>query len=191
MEILLFIVLGAFAFYKYSKFKMKKALEQDSSYFFEYCREKGYNTLTEQQDLCKRLGLNSSVIFKDTNTHSTDAKAPITVQQTSSKFGDFDANLTVIWSGNTKPIEVTYAKSNGKKERRTISPKEVCYSDEGLLYIKGVCHQKNEPRTFRQDRMTTMIKVGSQRYDFLDWCEKFLGVDVQSECPTDLWIACP
>ncbi|KAB2112171.1 WYL domain-containing protein [Vibrio alginolyticus] len=183
MEILLFVIFGAFVYFKYSKSKMKKALEENPDYFFQYCREKGYNTSKEQLDLCKRFGLDSSVIFSEASTPSTQAKTPVKPQQNDAKFGDFDENLVVIWAGETKHIEFTYEKAYGKKERRTISPKEVCFNEDGFFYIKGICHLRNEPRTFKQDRITTMIKVGSQRYDFPDWCDKFLGVDVWSACP--------
>jgi hypothetical protein len=101
----------------------------------------------------------------------------------STVFTDFETDLVTIWTGNTKPIEFTYEKKNGTKDRREIKPTEICFNSEGFFYIKGFCLLRNEPRTFRQDSFTTKIKVGNKRYDFDEWCEDVLNIDIWAACP--------
>ncbi|HIF9546444.1 TPA: WYL domain-containing protein [Photobacterium damselae] len=96
---------------------------------------------------------------------------------------DFDNKLITLWAGTTNVIEFTYQSYNSPKKRRQVRPTEVCFNDDGDFYIKGYCLEKNEPRTFRQSKFTAKIKVGSQRFDFDEWCADFLGVDVYESCP--------
>jgi len=96
---------------------------------------------------------------------------------------EFDNQLVTLWTGNTKSIEFTYESFNGEKLRRTINPSEVCFDKSdghNEFYIKGLCLTRNAPRTFKECNITTKIKAGSKRYEFDEWCEDVLKVDMYS-----------
>ncbi|KXO13307.1 hypothetical protein AKG98_3532 [Moritella sp. JT01] len=97
-----------------------------------------------------------------------------------SESNDFDSHLVTLWTGNTKSIEFTYESFHGEKLRRTINPTEVCFNDNDEFYIKGICLTRNAPRTFKACNITTKIKIGSKLYEFAEWCEDVLNVDLYS-----------
>jgi len=92
----------------------------------------------------------------------------------------FDNELVTLWAGNTKSIEFTYESFHGEKLRRTINPTEVCFNDNDEFYIKGICLTRNAPRTFKEYNITTKIKSGSKRYNFDEWCDEILQVNIHS-----------
>lgn len=89
----------------------------------------------------------------------------------------------IMWVGRTDSIEFTYKAFKKQKERRTIRPTEVSFTIEGYFYISGFCELRNQPRTFKQYNFETKIKLGSKRYDFEEWCNEALGINVYSICP--------
>lgn len=88
----------------------------------------------------------------------------------------FEDSLTVMWAGDTKPIEFTYVDREGDRTRRTLKVEEVSFNDRGQFYLRGICLSRNERRTFKVDNITTKLKVGSNRYDFDEWCVEMLDI---------------
>ncbi|WP_390240659.1 WYL domain-containing protein [Vibrio sp. R78045] len=137
---------------------MKKALA-DKTAFDEYVKRQNYN-LEEQKELCTRFGLNHQI-----GTRSYDSVE------------DWKKELTIVWAGETSDIEFTYRKYD-ERERRNISPTEFGFDGNKKAYIRGVCHQSNEARTFKTARIETKIKVGSKRFNLIDWLDNELDIDV-------------
>lgn len=101
-------------------------------------------------------------------------------KRTSAKaLADWEDNLTVIWAGKTATIEFTYTNRDKKKTRRKVDPQELCVDQKNRLMLVGFCHVRGEKRTFNERFISTMIKVGSRRYDNLyEWAEEVLNIDV-------------
>lgn len=94
----------------------------------------------------------------------------------SSKPDDTKHSLTTMWTGDTKPVEFTYADENGGKTRRTVKVDKVTFNSKGFFYLTGVCFERKESYTFKVDSITTKLKVGSNRYDFEEWCVYMLDI---------------
>ncbi|CAJ1760360.1 hypothetical protein LMCDFJHI_00131 [Aeromonas salmonicida] len=88
----------------------------------------------------------------------------------------FEDSLTVMWAGDTKPVEFTYVDREGDRTRRTLKVEEVSFNDRGQFYLRGICLSRNERRTFKVDNIATKLKVGSKRYDFEEWCVELLDI---------------
>ena len=79
-------------------------------------------------------------------------------------------NSTVVWQGSTKDIEFSYTDFKGNKTRRKVEVKKVLFDKEKQqFYINGICQERNAERDFKEDNISTMIKVGSKRYYFTEW----------------------
>ncbi|MGS0695304.1 hypothetical protein [Shewanella sp. 0m-4] len=79
-------------------------------------------------------------------------------------------NSTVVWQGSTKDIEFSYADFKGNKTRRKVQVNKVLFDkDKQQFYINGICQERNSERDFKENNISTMIKVGSNRYDFQEW----------------------
>lgn len=86
-------------------------------------------------------------------------------------------NAKVIWEGTTKPTEFTYRNFNGEKVRRKVDVKQVLYDDAtDTTYLRGFCHLRGEERTFKTRNITTMMQVGSSRYEIWDWFYECLDI---------------
>ncbi|MGI2174010.1 hypothetical protein [Shewanella ulleungensis] len=105
-------------------------------------------------------------------------------------------NSVVIWQGKTKDIEFSYTDFKGNKSRRNVSVNKVLFDAESeSFYINGICNERKAERDFKESNISTMIKVGSHRYDFQEWMLT-LDVDISewldkrntkiSNEPTDL-----
>ncbi|WP_445399901.1 WYL domain-containing protein [Zobellella sp. An-6] len=102
----------------------------------------------------------------------------------SDKLAEFEESLTTIWAGSTKTIEFTYEKPFERgRSRRRVDVEELMYDAKGRIILRGHCHERGDERTFREDRILTKIKCGSKRYDFDEWCEELLGVDLYEVVP--------
>ncbi|MEN9532321.1 MAG: hypothetical protein RIQ83_1545 [Pseudomonadota bacterium] len=88
----------------------------------------------------------------------------------------FEDSLTVMWAGDTKPVEFTYLDFDGERTRRTVEVTEVSFNPKGQFYLRGTCQLRGEYRTFKVDNIQTMLKVGSKRYDFEGWCVHMLDI---------------
>ena len=88
----------------------------------------------------------------------------------------FEDSLTVMWAGDTKPVEFTYLDFDCERTRRTVEVTEVSFNPKGQFYLRGVCHLRGEHRTFKVDQIQTKLKVGSNRYDFEEWCVEMLDI---------------
>jgi hypothetical protein len=100
------------------------------------------------------------------------------------RLAEFEESLTTIWAGSTKTIEFTYEKPFERgRSRRRVDVEELMYDAKGRIILRGHCHKRGEERTFREDRILTKIKCGSKRYDFDEWCEELLGVDLYEVVP--------
>lgn len=79
-------------------------------------------------------------------------------------------NSTVVWQGSTKDIEFSYTDFKGNKTRRKVKVNKVLFDkDKQQFYVNGICQERNAERDFKEDNISTMIKVGSKRYDFQEW----------------------
>ena len=79
-------------------------------------------------------------------------------------------NSTVVWQGSTKDIEFSYTDFKGNKTRRKVQVNKVLFDkDKQQFYVNGICQERNAERDFKEDNISTMIKVGSKRYDFQEW----------------------
>ncbi len=88
----------------------------------------------------------------------------------------FEDSLTVMWAGDTKPVEFTYLDIDGERTRRMVEVEEVAFNPKGQFYLRGVCQLRSEHRTFKVDNIQTMLKVGAKRYDFEGWCVEMLDI---------------
>ncbi|HDX8589879.1 TPA: WYL domain-containing protein [Aeromonas dhakensis] len=88
----------------------------------------------------------------------------------------FEDTLTVMWAGDTKPVEFTYLDFNGERTRRMVEVEEVAFNPKGQFYLRGICQLRGEHRTFKVDHIQTKLKVGSSRYDFEEWCVEMLDI---------------
>ncbi|WP_421196688.1 WYL domain-containing protein [Aeromonas enteropelogenes] len=93
-------------------------------------------------------------------------------------FKSWESTLTTVWAGDTDDIEFTYINKKRERTRRRVTVDEVLMGNGSGFYIKGYCHVRGEQRTFNTDNIDTKIKVGSQRFEFDDWCERKLGIDL-------------
>ncbi|MGY6481989.1 WYL domain-containing protein [Vibrio parahaemolyticus] len=152
LAIVLFVTWVSFA-----KRRMKKAL-RDKTFFDEYVKRHNYD-LKQQKELCTRFSLD----------HQIGSRSYDSVE-------DWNKELTVVWAGQTDCIEFTYRKYD-ERERRSISPTEFGFDGNKKAYIRGVCHQSDEQRTFKTARIETKIKVGSKRFELVEWLDSMLGID--------------
>lgn len=140
-------------------------------------------TPDNQREICKKYSLFRPLIL-DPETFEPNQEADEYIdyeEHEKTSYNNLDAwkdDLTVIWAGDTKEIEFTYESYNKGKSRRKVKPTELAYDCNKELVIKGICSKSNEERHFKTINFTTMIKVGSQRFDVDDWAEKFLNVEL-------------
>ncbi len=73
-------------------------------------------------------------------------------------------------------VEFTYLDFDCERTRRTVEVTEVSFNPKGQFYLRGVCHLRGEHRTFKVDQIQTKLKVGSNRYDFEEWCVEMLDI---------------
>lgn len=99
-----------------------------------------------------------------------------TLLANTNKPDDTEQSLTTMWTGDTKPVEFTYADENGGKTRRTVKVDKVTFNSKGFFYLTGLCFEIKESHTFKVDSITTKLKVGSNRYDFEEWCVYMLDI---------------
>ena len=106
-------------------------------------------------------------------------------RRTPKALADWEDDLAVIWAGSTSTIEFSYTNRKGQKSRRKVDPQELCIDRRNRLILIGFCRERGEKQTFSESSISTMIKVGSRRYDNLyEWVEEALDVDVSKlfEC---------
>jgi hypothetical protein len=79
-----------------------------------------------------------------------------------------DLTTTVSGPGNDDlrgiTIAIKYTDSGERRSTRRITLEEVLLSDEGILYLKSFCHECNAPRTFRFDRIRSIIDLDGREY---------------------------
>jgi hypothetical protein len=87
-------------------------------------------------------------------------------------------SAVVIWQGKTKDIEFSYTDFKGNKSRRNVTVNKVLFDEDSEnFYINGICNERQAERDFKESNISTMIKVGSNRYDFQEW---MLTLDVDT-----------
>lgn len=92
---------------------------------------------------------------------------------------DWKSDLTVIWAGDTDDIEFSYRKDyDSPKERKKVTPKELVFDGNKRVYIKGYCHKTQKDVHFNSEKIETKILAGSTRYDFDEWVERRLKIDI-------------
>lgn len=97
-------------------------------------------------------------------------------EQDGSSFMDtWEDGLTLIWEGEEE-IAFSYESNSGQKSRRTVTLYRVLRSDTNAIYFRGLCHLRNEERTFADAGITSKITHNGKRYDWEDFVEQRLGV---------------
>jgi hypothetical protein len=157
------------------------AIINDDDKWRDYCMDKKLPP-SAQKFILKSYGVEKPVI--ETETVKFDISVSSSVDdfednwKSYNSFEEWERDCKVLWRGQTKDIEFSYAKSrNHPKERRTVTPQEFGVDGNGMFFVRGICHKSNEPRTFKLYRFETKIKVGSQRFDEDEWIEKYLGLN--------------
>ncbi len=86
-------------------------------------------------------------------------------------------NAVVVWRGRTRTVEFSYQDFNGDKTRRQVDITAVLYDPiDDKTYLEGFCHLRNDTRHFKTFNITTMLKVGSKRYEIWEWFDECLGI---------------
>lgn len=79
--------------------------------------------------------------------------------------------ISVVFSFAPLKTDFTYRKDMSRT-RRTVDIIQYLKNGYGQEYIAGFCHLRNEYRTFRVDRIETMLSSeGYRKYWFADWLE--------------------
>lgn len=167
------------------KEKMLSIINNDEEWS-RYCIDKNLTPLA-QKFVLKTYGITKAPVeLPDKPSHSL-----FTVSLSSSPEDEDDEwkkydsveqwknDLTVIWAGQTDDIEFSYRKDwNSPKERKKVTPQELVFDSNKRIYVKGLCHKRNEIVYFNQDKIETKILAGSTRYDFDEWVERRLKIDI-------------
>lgn len=115
---------------------------------------------------------NSAQINSEAKTDSSD-------EITHTRYDTLDewkADLKTLWQGSPLKIEFTY-ESRREKKRRIVTLKKVANNSRNELFLIGMCHDKNQERTFNIENVTTMIKYKSKRYTHFDFLQEIVGID--------------
>lgn len=146
--------------------------------------EKGKATIKKAEDYAKAKSEAIEQKLQAEKQRSTRQHADNPDAIAPDKLAEFEESLTTIWAGDSKTVEFTYEKPFGRgRSRRRVDVEELMYDAKGRIILRGHCHERGEERTFREDRIITKIKAGSKRYDFDEWCEELLGVDLYEVVP--------
>lgn len=155
------------------------AIINDDEQWAAYCHKKNL-TASMQKFVLSSYGIKKEPVI----TAKTEViiNNDISTEHESPGFdkSSFDDQLITLWAGDTKDVEFTYESFHGERLRRTVKPTEICFNNNGKFYLKGFCLTRNAPRTFKETNIKTKIKVGSKRYDFDEWCEEVLHIDMYS-----------
>ena len=95
-----------------------------------------------------------------------------------SNYDDDHVSGETIWSGS-KQIRFEYRTSDGDYSDREVTVHKVVSSGSGWsddIYFMGHCHLRNEPRTFRLDRVRPRNKVVDTATGELGTLRQILGV---------------
>jgi len=101
-------------------------------------------------------------------------KAPV---KANSEYMDrWEQGLSTVWRGS-EDIEFTYENRRGEKSRRRVTLSSVMVDATGGVYLRGLCHLRNEERTFNLSNITTKILKGSKRYEVEDFLVDVLDIE--------------
>ena len=64
-----------------------------------------------------------------------------------------------------------------RKSRRKVTLSSVMVDATGGVYLRGLCHLRNEERTFNLSNITTKILKGSKRYEVEDFLVDVLDIE--------------
>jgi hypothetical protein len=115
---------------------------------------------------------NSAQINSETKTDSSDEITHISYDT----LDEWKADLKTLWQGSPLKIEFTY-ESRRERKRRIITLKKVAKNSRNELFLIGICHDKNQERTFNIENVTTMIKYKSKRYTHFDFLQEIVSID--------------
>ncbi|UNG19278.1 WYL domain-containing protein [Stutzerimonas zhaodongensis] len=79
-----------------------------------------------------------------------------------------------VWTGS-KQIRFNYRNSKGEYSDREVTVHKVVVGDEDTYFV-GLCHMRNEPRTFRLDRVFPRNKVTDTATGEINTLRRVLGV---------------
>lgn len=89
---------------------------------------------------------------------------------------EWKSDFKTLWCGNPIDIEFTYHSKSGKS-RRSLTLKKVAKNSRNELYLIGLCHTRNEDRTFHMENIVTMILHKSKRYHHYDFLSEVIKID--------------
>lgn len=173
MDLLIWLIpitaaLGIALWHKRNVKKVHQHLS-DKANFDQFIIEKN---LTKEQkiELCQRFHLKHSI-----DNDNTEVRKKITQK--------YIKNLTVVWAGDTENIIIEYITNQGELLKREISPSEVNINTKYFFYITGLCHLRNEERTFNLKNIKSIQLANGSFCDFPSWCKTALNVDVLTLIP--------
>ena len=86
--------------------------------------------------------------------------------------------LKIAWEGNPVFCEFSYESNSGERTRRQVSIRQLLLGKYNKLYFFGLCHLRDEDRTFNTDNITSKILHKGKRWDVTDWIYDVLATDV-------------
>lgn len=179
--IILLVVYGIFVFFATLIRNIRLSPEARQEKIDELKRKQVALVAEGRALLGKRDGcvpVHSENIFdKDNDRLMSDSYNSSKIKENSGCVIDrFEQSLTVLWAGNKSTVEFTYVSFDGERSRRKVDVDELSFNERGQFYLRGLCHKRQEQRTFKVDNIETQLKVGSKRYEFEDWCSDVIGL---------------
>ncbi|HHE0568866.1 TPA: WYL domain-containing protein [Vibrio parahaemolyticus] len=168
--------MGVFGFLGWIFTPKKKMREVMSNpdYFKDYVSSKGYSK-KEQIEFCERFGIDYEQV---TGSHLESKKETKT-----RAINNWEKKLTVLWAGDELPLDIQYEDSDGNLSIRKITPEQVLFSKTGEFYIRGLCHRRQEQRTFNVGAILKMNREDGTETDFHSWCVASLDIDPITAVP--------
>ncbi len=104
------------------------------------------------------------------NGRSSEARANNTFEHNDAEYIQGET----IWTG-AKQIRFNYRNAQGEYSDREVTVHKVVAGEDDTYFV-GLCHMRNEPRTFRLDRVYPRNKVTDTATGEINTLRKILGV---------------
>lgn len=111
----------------------------------------------------------TTTIFKILKAIANERKAPPvkltpyvtanTAQDVPNELKEWDKGCRYVASGLNIPIGFEYRNGQGDTSRRKMNVHHFIDHVDGIRYVRGLCHARNEERTFRENRMSEVMEL--------------------------------
>lgn len=90
--------------------------------------------------------------------------------------------LIPLWEG---AFDATFSHKNVKNEhvKRTVTIESVRQNLKGEIFLRGLCHLRNQERTFDVLKILTKISVDGKKYDVKEYLKDILRIDIDALHP--------